>query len=150
MFELRITERVHQMIAPYIHEGDTVIDGTSGNGNDTLFLASQVGQRGTVLSFDVQKEALETTYTRLHHEMVQVDTVLMDSSSITNLAKLHPGIYLFHLSHEDLDLPQIPWFAKEAEIACIMFNFGYLPGGDKHITTKENLPFVPLKKACRS
>ena len=40
--------------------GDVAIDGTAGNGYDTLFLAELVGESGHVYSFDVQEEAIQS------------------------------------------------------------------------------------------
>ena len=45
--------------------GDVAIDGTAGNGHDTLFLAELVGETGHVYSFDVQKEAIINTQHKL-------------------------------------------------------------------------------------
>ena len=48
-------------IKNYVKSGDTAIDATAGNGNDTLKLAKSVGQDGKVYAFDIQEKAVENT-----------------------------------------------------------------------------------------
>lgn len=55
----------HEIISKIVLNGDTVVDCTAGNGNDTVFLANLVGERGKVYSFDIQKTALEKTRQKL-------------------------------------------------------------------------------------
>ena len=44
-----------------VKPGDWALDGTAGNGHDTLFLVNLVGDAGKVFAFDVQKSSLEKT-----------------------------------------------------------------------------------------
>ncbi|ALC82082.1 MULTISPECIES: tRNA (mnm(5)s(2)U34)-methyltransferase [Bacillus] len=94
--------------------GDIVIDGTMGNGNDTLFLSTLVGKDGHVYAFDVQEQALVNTKAKL------------DQAAIGNTT-------LFLKSHEHLTacLPEI----IHGQVAAAVFNLGYLPGSDKSVTT---------------
>lgn len=55
----------HTLLKEAVVHGDTVIDATVGNGNDTIFLASLVGPTGHVLGFDIQQCALEKTQQQL-------------------------------------------------------------------------------------
>ena len=48
-----------------VKEGDYAVDATLGNGHDTCFLAEIVGDSGKVFGFDIQKEAIESSTTRL-------------------------------------------------------------------------------------
>jgi ubiquinone/menaquinone biosynthesis C-methylase UbiE len=59
----------HELLKEVINPGDTVVDATMGNGNDTLFLAELVGEDGYVHAFDVQEQALENTSKKIkeHH-----------------------------------------------------------------------------------
>lgn len=100
-----------ELIGHVLKEGDTAIDATCGNGHDTLFLAERVGETGSVLAFDIQQQALHNTEERL---------------SETGLA--HRVAY-FHASHADLSA------YLTCPVAAIMFNLGYLPGGDHQIKT---------------
>lgn len=108
----RSLEFARQLILETLKDGDIAIDGTAGNGNDTLMLAQGVGENGKVYAFDIQKEALDNTYKRL------VDN------------KLENRAILINASHDSLT-KHIP-----EKAAAIMFNFGYLPGGDHSIITK--------------
>ena len=45
--------------------GDICIDATMGNGNDTALLSRLAGEKGHVIAFDIQKQALEHTGERL-------------------------------------------------------------------------------------
>lgn len=51
----------HQFIESHVRPGAFCIDATAGRGNDTVFLASLVGETGKVLAFDIQPEAVEST-----------------------------------------------------------------------------------------
>ena len=99
-------------ILSHLREGDTCADFTMGNGHDTLFLSTTVGEKGKVYAFDIQESALESTRARLEAEGAPKNyTLIKDSHS--NL-----GLYI-----------------KE-KIKAGMFNLGYLPGsGNKALTT---------------
>ena len=43
----------HELLKEVVQSGDTVIDATMGNGNDTLFLAQLVGEHGHVHAFEI-------------------------------------------------------------------------------------------------
>jgi len=55
----------HDYIKMFVKEGDTVVDATCGNGNDTAFLASLVGENGRVFGFDIQDKAIANTTKKL-------------------------------------------------------------------------------------
>ena len=99
-------------ILSHLKEGDVCADFTMGNGHDTLFLSTTVGEKGKVYAFDIQESALESTRARLEAEGAPKNyTLIRDSHS--NL-----GLYI-----------------KE-KIKAGMFNLGYLPGsGNKALTT---------------
>ena len=48
-------ETVKRIMTYTIKEGQIAIDCTVGNGNDTLFLASLVGENGRVYGFDINQ-----------------------------------------------------------------------------------------------
>lgn len=107
-----------EIVGRYVNVGDTVIDGTMGNGHDTLALAKLVGPEGKVIAFDIQPMALENTKALLEAEGM----------------KDHPGIHLILDSNANVKNYVEP---GEAGIAAILFNLGYLPGGDKTVTTTK-------------
>ncbi|SES69148.1 Putative rRNA methylase [Natronincola peptidivorans] len=123
---LKATNFVHNLLINRIPEGSTVIDGTMGNGYDTLFLHEQVGEEGVVYAFDIQKLALERT-----KEMLIENNIAIDSNRIR----------LIHDGHEN-----IGQYVKEP-ISVAMFNLGYLPNGDKEIITQNSTTIQALSAA---
>lgn len=126
MFDQLITERVHDVIKPWIPEGGIAIDGTMGNGHDTEFLATTVGKDGSVYAFDIQPAAIQETYKTL---LTSYGGLSHRPSSIKDVQEI-PGVHLICANHariKELKLSQ--------GIDVALFNLGYLPGGDKTITT---------------
>ncbi|MES2345015.1 MAG: class I SAM-dependent methyltransferase [Chlamydiota bacterium] len=99
------------------------IDATCGNGKDTKKLA-ELTPNGGVIALDIQKEALENTKRSLEDSM------------------LTSKIHFFHQSHEEF-----PLFALELTISLIIYNLGYLPGGDKSLTTQTSSTLKSLSQA---
>ena len=62
----------HSLLSGCLKTGDIAVDGTMGNGNDTLFLAQLVGETGKVYAFDIQAAALLATERRLREADVFV------------------------------------------------------------------------------
>lgn len=118
----QITEYCHHFIAEYIHEGDCCIDATCGNGNDTLFLCQNVGQTGKVYAFDIQETAVENTRRRIEEAGYGERAVLICDS------------------HENM----ASYVREEADV--IMFNFGYLPGGDHSLATKAETSLTAVEQ----
>lgn len=106
--------------------GSSVIDATVGNGYDTLFLAKRVLQEdeGKLFAFDIQEKALMQAKERLQQEVPH----------------LFPKIRFFHQSHETF-----PEEIEKASIALIVYNLGYLPGGDKEIVSKVESTLKSIK-----
>ena len=112
MFPPHPTDLLHTILLGEIHEGDLAIDATAGNGHDTLFLAREVGETGTVIAFDIQAAAIEATRNRLESE------------------KFIERVTLFQKSHCELST-----HAAHGSVKVIVFNLGYLPGADRNIAT---------------
>ncbi|KLT73458.1 rRNA methyltransferase [Neisseria arctica] len=110
----------HKLLRAAIGEGGRALDGTAGNGHDTLVLAEAVGETGRVWAFDVQAQALENTRNRLSAAGVSARVVLVLDSH-EHVAR--------HI-HEPLD--------------AAVFNFGWLPGGDKSLTTESQTSISAL------
>lgn len=111
MVDLKSLEK--QFLSAHIKEGGVAVDFTMGNGNDTLFLSKSVGENGKVYSFDIQEQAL-----------VNTKILLANNSPYENYS-------LIFDSHSNAEK-----YVKE-KICAGVFNLGYLPGGDKSITTKR-------------
>lgn len=115
----------HDTLRKVVRPGDYVIDATCGNGHDTLLLADLVGINGHVLGFDIQQQAINATKTRLEN------------------AGFTPQVELVCASHAF-----IPKYATKPVRAAI-FNLGYLPGGDKEITTTADSTLESLGHLMR-
>ena len=107
-----------QLIRQALQPGNAAVDATVGNGHDTLFLAETVGAAGRVYGFDIQAEALQAARRRLE------------------AANLEGRVTLFKESHHRMAecLPA----EVHGRIRAVMFNLGYLPGGDHAIITRRN------------
>lgn len=124
---MRLVDQVKQTLALEILPGDFAIDATMGNGYDTLFLAECVGPSGKVIALDIQAQALQKTKERLEN------------------AGMLDRVQLALQSHADLDavIPE-SW---KGNMAVILFNLGYLPGGDKTLITTEKNTLIALEKS---
>ena len=115
----------HDWISRVVSPGDAVVDATAGNGHDTVFLARLVGPSGQVHAFDVQEEAIRATRERLEKEGL-----------------LTPSVRLHLASHDRLaELVRSP-------VKAIVFNLGYLPGGDKKTVTRTECTLAALEQAA--
>lgn len=113
-----------QLIEGRLKNGGRALDGTAGNGRDTLFLAQLVGGNGKVWAFDIQAQALSNTAGLLRENGVE------------------ERVELIAASHADL-----ADYVREPLDAAI-FNFGYLPGGDKTVTTKADSSVRAMQAAA--
>ena len=57
----RAMELSHEFVENVLNDGDIAVDCTTGNGNDTYFMANLVKENGKVYSFDIQEVAIEHT-----------------------------------------------------------------------------------------
>ena len=121
-----VSEIVHEAIKPHVTEGGLCMDATAGNGNDTLYLAKLVGVEGQVIAFDIQEDAVANTEKRLQEQdMSERAKVVLDSH--VNMAS----------------------YAKENTVDCIVFNLGYLPGGDHKMATQANSSIEAMNVALK-
>lgn len=102
---------VKKAVSEHLSEGGFAIDATAGRGYDTVFLARTVGATGRVLAFDIQPAAVESTRALLVSEGLDAEVVLA--------------------SHADM-----AQYASPESADCILFNLGYLPGGDHTVYTR--------------
>lgn len=108
----------------HIGEGDTVVDFTMGNGNDTLFLSKTVGESGRVFAFDIQEEALISTRKHLEENAAPENYTLICAS--------HHRVREF----------------VEGPIKAGIFNLGYLPrSGKKAVTTLRETTYPAVVRA---
>ena len=111
-------------ILEHLRPGDTAVDFTMGNGNDTLFLSRAVGKEGRVYAFDIQEEALVSTEAHLKAEGAPENYTLICASH--------------HRVKEFVTEP----------IKAGMFNLGYLPrSGRKTVTTMRETTMPAVSAA---
>ncbi len=110
------------MFKNIINESFVCIDATIGNGNDSLFLLNQ--NIKFLYGFDIQEIAINNTNN------------LLKNNNYNNYQ-------LINDSHE--------FFNKyiNTKVDLIVFNFGYLPKGDKNITTTKNKSYKAIKEGLK-
>ncbi len=116
---------VHHVLGSVLRDGDVAVDATVGNGWDTALLADLVGEHGVIYGFDVQQVALEVTRAR--------------TSGCRATIRLH------HQGHETL--ANAIDGEHHGNVRAVTFNLGYLPGGDKDITTHAETTIAGLEQA---
>lgn len=121
MFGVSITERGHGILKSYLQEGDVAVDCTAGHGMDTLFLAESTGSAGKVHAFEIQDKAIEE---------------LREKMSPYRQVKIHPTSNVF-----------LDEYVQSAKV--IMYNLGFLPGGNPELTTRSGETIQSLGSACR-
>lgn len=125
-FNSSILNKFKQILRNNVRRNDLVVDATVGNGNDTLFLSNLV-PNGHVYGFDIQKVAIDNT------------KELLDKNNITNYT-------LFNNSHENI-LEVLGEYVNK--ISAVIFNLGYLPGGNKNIMTNYSSTIKALKGSLK-
>lgn len=117
---LKTTELAHLLISHILKPGSIAVDATCGNGFDTLFLSKLVGPNGFVYAYDIQ------------------DTAIKNSKELT---KNENNIEYFLKSHEYID---------QTNIDVVLFNLGFLPKGNKEITTCKDSTLNSLNNLINS
>lgn len=112
----------HKYMAENVTSGAFLIDATAGRGRDTLFLSRLAGKDGKVLAFDIQKEAIDSAEKYLAENGAQ-------------------NVNLIHDCHSNLDQ-----YATVESADGIMFNFGWLPGGDHTCFSKLATSLSAIEK----
>lgn len=115
----------HLIIRQFVSRGDVVIDATCGNGHDTLLLAELVGPSGRVWAFDIQQKAIDETTSRL-----------------TNAGRIGCA-ELIHDSHDSI--------ARHCSepVKAVIFNLGYLPGGDREVITRPESTLAGIEQSLK-
>ena len=116
------TELAMYIVRAYVCPGDVVVDATCGNGKDSLALAAM--NPAKLYAFDVQEDAVCETI-RLLEENGCKGSLADGRITVQQLA--HEKLCEFFKDSDEGDCP----------LKAVIFNLGYLPGGDKQITTKS-------------
>lgn len=110
-----------------LNDEDVVIDATCGNGHDTLFLARQ--SIGKLYAIDIQSQAL-----------IQTQSLLQASLSQEQYARVR----FVHGCHSTF-----PQELNKESVKLIVYNLGYLPKGDKAITTQVETTVKSIENALK-
>lgn len=102
----------------------TYVDFTMGRGRDTLFLC-RLAPQGRVYAFDIQQAALDQTAELLFQNGVANATLILDNHDRFN--DYVPG-----------------------EIDGGLFNLGFLPGGDRSVTTQRGSTSAAVRLAMQA
>lgn len=113
-----------EFIAPSLTVDGIAVDATAGNGHDTAFMAKRL-KKGKVYSFDIQQQALDQT------------------ANLLGKQGLRERVKLIKDGHEQLDK------YTDGPVDAVMFNLGYLPGGDHNIITEPENTVTALQKAIK-
>lgn len=124
MARVTITEWLHQQLKYDVENAELCIDATAGKGNDTLFFCENMKETGQVVAFDIQEKALELT------------EELLEKKGYYN-----ERVSLYLDGHENMDR-----YIKDETADVIMFNLGYLPGGDHNLATKPEHTILAIEK----
>jgi SAM-dependent methyltransferase len=119
----------HFLWQQLLNLGDSVLDATCGNGHDTLFLAQKVldADRGSVHAIDMQSRALQATKLRLESSLP---------------APLLKRVHYWQQSHA-----AFPSQIAPRSLRLVVYNLGYLPGGDHSLTTKTESTLASIQSA---
>lgn len=109
------------MCLQYADREGVAVDATCGRGNDTLWLSRHFAK---VYGFDIQAEAITATGARL------------EEAEISNVTLIHDSH--IHMTDYVRETPKV-----------IIFNLGYLPGGNKEVTTEPAATLEALREALK-
>ncbi|MDD4334976.1 MAG: class I SAM-dependent methyltransferase [Desulfotomaculaceae bacterium] len=116
---------VQQFLSCSVQSGGTSVDATAGRGNDTLFMAGLAGPDGRVFSFDIQEDALQST------------RLLLEDAGMAD------RVTLVKAGHEDME------HYVSGPVDAVIFNLGYLPGGEHSFITRPDTTVRALQSALR-
>ena len=123
-FPLNALGLSHQFMAAHIREGAFCIDATAGRGRDTLFLCRLVGESGRVLALDIQPDAVAQT------------TALLAAEGVAHRAQVAETCH-----------SRLANYAAPGSVDGVMFNFGWLPGGDHNTFSRADTSVAAVRAA---
>ena len=135
-----------RLVGERVRAGDGCVDATVGNGVDTLFLAERVGAGGAMFGFDIQAAALEQAMAKLEKAGCAARIWRGGAEAGAEAVRGAAGTVQLLLASHELMAKYVPqeWHGR---LAAVMFNLGYLPGGDHRIITKPDSTVRALEAA---
>lgn len=142
------TDFAHRYWAGSLRAGDAVVDATCGNGHDAAFLALALGRAGggSLHCIDVQPLALENSQARLR-EALERDGWDVREDEAWRAVRLGAEITVHWVLGCHADALEA---MAAGSAALIVFNLGYLPGGDRSLTTTAEGTLRALRAAERA
>lgn len=123
----------HRLWKIHLLDGGNAIDATCGRGGDLLILASHLlfspKKLNRIFTYDIQKSALLSAYRRI-------------SDSLGN--EIAKQIVWNQMCHSTLGEVE-----GSSSISLIVYNLGYLPKGDKKITSRCETTILSLARATQ-
>jgi hypothetical protein len=119
----------HDLWKKILKKKELVIDATCGNGHDTLVLAKLVfnASEGILYAIDKQAKAITSCQTLLSKELP---------------AEIFNKIHFVRSCHS-----RFPSEIAMGSASLIVYNLGYLPGGDKNQTTEAPTTLLSVQEA---
>lgn len=119
----------HVYWSTLLKAGDSAIDATCGNGHDTLKIAEILLEdpQSHLWIIDLQHEALAATRKQLENRFTPAQ--------------------LKHVHYQEGSHQAFPSAIEPGTAALIVYNLGYLPGGNKGVTTLSATTIESLKRA---
>lgn len=113
----------HAIFQQVVKPGDVIVDATCGNGKDALFLAQLLQGKGRLVVYDIQQEALDRAKNHFDNHLLIEERRIIEMKLCSHEYIQEEGAKLFH------------------------YNLGYLPNGDKQITTCRASTIASIQKA---
>ena len=124
MEQLNALSLAHRFLREQVRPGAFCIDATAGRGRDTALLCRLAGETGRVLALDIQPRAVEETRALLKREGLDaIGRVVLDSHA------------------------RIGSYAAPGTVDAIVFNLGWLPGGDHAVRTGPETTLPALEQS---
>lgn len=120
MIVAKAVEMAKRLLTEKLPQVRFAVDATAGNGHDTLFLARLTPPQAVIWAFDVQAAALENT------------------GKLLSKHRLDHKVRLVNDCHSQIHLH------VRQPLDAVTYNLGYLPGGDKGLTTREETTIASL------
>lgn len=131
-----------------VSEGDTVVDATCGNGNDSVILLKKLNLNGKLYAFDIQESAIEATKSLI---IKYLNTTTKDNLIFKEKTRNHYYLKYSELCEiniiKDTHSKMTRYIKREDHnVKLICFNLGYLPGSkNKQIKTEAMETIEGLK-----
>lgn len=124
-----VLAKAKALTSEVLQPGGLAVDATLGNGHDACHLAALVGPRGQLYGVDIQPEAITSSHARLVENGLADQAVLIEGDH-SELTALLPNEIV-------------------GRVDAVMFNLGYLPGGDHKIITRPENTIPALEAALK-